>query len=205
MRKHLARALVIVLMLAIIVTLVSITLGRELMAGRQPTLESFSLIHFGGYLFFLVMPVEILVPYYLAEGHQAGVLVFVAIATAMAAQLIDYGIGYLLSDRVINTLVGPKRYARARHAINDYGRWAVLLFTLLPLSSPTLLLAAGIVRFRLGLAVTYSLVGLSGKIIGSSGSGAVILRTGPRHALAARIENRPPRTRATSWLVATPR
>jgi membrane protein YqaA with SNARE-associated domain len=178
MRKHLARALVIVLMLAIIVTLVSITLGRELMAGRQPTLESFSLIHFGGYLFFLVMPVEILVPYYLAEGHQAGVLVFVAIATAMAAQLIDYGIGYLLSDRVINTLVGPKRYARARHAINDYGRWAVLLFTLLPLSSPTLLLAAGIVRFRLGLAVTYSLVGLSLKYV------AIVATEDARHVMA---------------------
>ncbi len=160
MRKHLKRAVIILIMLFVIVTLISVTLGRDLIAGRQPTLASFTLIHFAGYLFFLVMPVEILVPYYLVEGHAGHVLILTAVATATLAQLIDYGIGYLLSDKVINHLIGPKRYARAEGAINNYGRWAILVFNLLPLSSPNLLLAAGIVRFPLISAVFYSLAGL---------------------------------------------
>ncbi len=166
MKRNLKHALIVALMLLGITGLVSLTLGPDLIAGRQPTLGSFTLIHFGGYLFFLVMPVEAMVPWYLAEGHAPTTIVVVAVVTAMLAQLIDYGIGYLFSERVINRVIGTRRYARAEHAINDYGRWAVLLFTLLPLSSPTLLLAAGIVRFRLRWAVGYSLLGLTAKYVG---------------------------------------
>jgi membrane protein YqaA with SNARE-associated domain len=165
MHRRLKRALVVILMLFVIVMLITVTLGRELVADRQPTLGSFTLIHFAGYLFFLVMPVEVLVPYYLSEGHLGLVLVPVAVVTALAAQLIDYGIGYIISGRVINHLVGQKRYSRAERAIHHYGRWAIFLFTALPLSSPTLLLAAGIVRFRLDTAVVYSILGLTIKYL----------------------------------------
>ena len=66
---------IIVIMLVAIIAIVGSTLGREIMAGRQPGLVSFGLIHFAGYLFFLLMPVEILVPLYLAEGHPGLVLI----------------------------------------------------------------------------------------------------------------------------------
>ena len=47
-----------VIMLVVIIAIVGSTLGREIMAGRQPGLVSFGLIHFAGYLFFSLMPVE---------------------------------------------------------------------------------------------------------------------------------------------------
>ena len=165
MKRNLIRAIVAGLMLLVAVSLVSTTLGRDLLAGRQPTLGSFSLIHFAGYLFFLVMPVEVLVPYYLAEGYPGMTLVVIAVPTAIAAQLIDFGIGYLLSSSIIDKVIGRRKYQRAERAIHRYGPGAIFAFNLLPLSSPTLLLAAGMVRFPLKRAVLFSAIGLSLKYV----------------------------------------
>ncbi|HIF22312.1 MAG TPA: hypothetical protein EYQ27_10490, partial [Gemmatimonadetes bacterium] len=93
------------IMLILIVVIVGSTLGRELMQGEHPGLLSFGLIHFAGYLFFLLMPVEALVPYYLAAGDSASVLIGLSVATALLAQTIDYGIGYVVSERVVDTLI----------------------------------------------------------------------------------------------------
>ena len=156
-RRRLLVALGLILLAAAVL---SLTVGRDLYAGRAPDLGSFALVHFAGYLFFIVMPVEVLVPWYLGEGHAGGLLIGLAVGTAMAAQLIDYGIGRLVSDKVVPHLIGRRRLERARDAIERYGRWAILLFNLLPLSSPVLLAAAGVVRFGLVRAMAWSATGL---------------------------------------------
>jgi membrane protein YqaA with SNARE-associated domain len=150
-------------MLVVAITIISSTLGREILAGRTPGVGSFAIIHFAGYLFFLLMPVEALVPYYQAEGHSGLLLVTIAVATAAAAQLIDYGIGYLVSGDVIRNVIGADRYEKMHRTVHRHGRWAILVFNLFPLSSPNMLLVSGMIRFPLASAVFYSLVGLTAK------------------------------------------
>ena len=154
-------AVLITAFIAIIV--VSATLGREIYAGRSPSLVSFALIHFAGYLFFLLMPVEALVPVYQSEGHAGGALILVAILTALAAQAIDYGIGRSVREESVHKLIGERRYALFRRLIARWGGWAVLLFNLFPLSSPNMLLVAGILRFGALRSFLFSLVGLTVK------------------------------------------
>ncbi|MFQ5899593.1 MAG: VTT domain-containing protein [Candidatus Methylomirabilia bacterium] len=154
------RLAVVLLTYLIAIAIISSTLGREILAGKEPGLGSFSIIHFAGYLFFLVLPVEALVPYYQAEGHAGVVLIIIAVVTAISAQVIDYGIGYAVSQRISKDVIGQERYNRANRAVRRYGRWAILFFNLLPLSSPNVLLIAGIMRFGLTRAVSYSLLGL---------------------------------------------
>lgn len=164
--KRMKRVLGLLAMLAVVVAIASLTIGRELYTGRRPDLDSFAIVHFAGYLFFLLMPVEVLVPYYLAHDHPGALLVPLAVVTAIAAQMIDYGIGFLVSDRImgaIHDFIGKKQFARAERAMHRHGQWAILVFNLLPLSSPNLLLAAGIVRFSLVRAMAYSLLGLTVK------------------------------------------
>ena len=165
MKVSASKVLAVALMLIVIIAIISLTLGREIVSGRQPGLGSFSTIHFAGYLFFLVMPVEALVPFYQAEGHGAMTLVGLSVATAIAAQIIDYGIGYLLSDRIINDVLGRKKYNRVSVKIDKYGDWAILLFNLLPLSSPNVLLVSGMVRFNAMRALSVSAVGLTAKYL----------------------------------------
>jgi membrane protein YqaA with SNARE-associated domain len=145
------------------IALVSSTLGREIYAGRSPGLGSFTLIHFAGYLFFLLMPVEALVPIYQAEGHAGPTLILIAVSTALVAQAIDYGIGRAVSDAVIHDLIGEKRYERFRVTIEKWGGWAILFFNLFPLSSPNMLLAAGVIRYSAPMALAFSTVGLVAK------------------------------------------
>jgi membrane protein YqaA with SNARE-associated domain len=164
MRMSMARIIGGVVMILVIILIISSTLGREIMAGRQPGLGSFSIIHFAGYLFFLLMPVEALVPYYHAEGHAAMILVGLSVGTAIAAQLIDYGVGRLLSERVVSIL-GHRKYERFNRAIDRHGSWAILVFNLLPLSSPNVILVAGIMRFSLRRTVLISACGLVGKYL----------------------------------------
>ena len=54
--RTLKRIAILVVTFVIAVTIISSTLGREIIAGRTPGLESFAIIHFAGYLFFLLMP-----------------------------------------------------------------------------------------------------------------------------------------------------
>jgi len=160
------RVLGLLLTALIAIFLVSSTLGREIYAGRSPGLLSYGLIHFAGYLFFLLMPVEALVPLYQAEGHPAPTLILIAVVTAIAAQAIDYGIGRALSDRVSNDVIGEERFTRFKGMIDRWGGWAILFFNLFPLSSPNMLLVAGITRYSARWAFAFSLVGLTVKYVG---------------------------------------
>ena len=65
------------------IVLISSTIGTQLYAGHRPELWSFALVHFAGYLFFLLMPVEALVPLYQVEGYGGTTLVLIAVATAL--------------------------------------------------------------------------------------------------------------------------
>jgi membrane protein YqaA with SNARE-associated domain len=160
------RLLVVAATAVVAIAAVSSTLGRQIYAGQTPGLLSFGLIHFAGYLFFLLMPVEALVPVYQAEGHPEVLLVGIAVGTALLAQAVDYGIGRAFSDRVITGFIGEERYERFRQRIQQWGGWAILVFNLFPLSSPNMLLVAGIVRYSAGKAFVFSLAGLLGKYVG---------------------------------------
>ena len=124
------RILAIAATAVVAILAVSTTLGSQIYAGQTPGLVSFGLIHFAGYLFFLLMPVEALIPVYQAEGHAASVLVAIAVGTALCAQAIDYGVGRVFSDRVIDGLIGEERYERFRARIEAWGGWAILVFNL---------------------------------------------------------------------------
>ena len=148
------------IMLILIVAIVGSTLGRELMQGEHPGLVSFGLIHFAGYLFFLLMPVEALVPYYLAAGDSASVLIGLSLTTALLAQAIDYGIGYVVSERVVDTLISRDKFEKFKATFNKWGGWAIFTFNLLPLSSPNMMLVSGILRYNRLKAFAISASGL---------------------------------------------
>ncbi len=157
------RVVGVLLTAVIAIVLVSSTLGREIYAGRSPGITSFALIHFAGYLFFLLMPVEALVPIYQADGHAGATLILIAVSTAISAQAIDYSIGRAVSDPVIHNLIGEERYHRFKGTIEKWGGWAILLFNLMPLSSPNMLLVAGMTRYSAPRAFLYSAIGLTAK------------------------------------------
>ncbi|HJN57137.1 MAG: VTT domain-containing protein [Candidatus Woesearchaeota archaeon] len=154
-----------ILITIVVILISSLTIGRQIYLERQPDLFSFSLIHFSGYLFFLLMPVEILFAYYAIEGFNLPVLLTAALLTAMAAQIIDYVIGYLVSRQVINKMIGKERYKRTKGYIDKYGNLTVFVFNSLPLSSSVLSLVAGMLRYNFKNLVIYSFLGLLLKYI----------------------------------------
>jgi len=161
------KRIVVVLVVAVIaIAVVSGTLGREIYSGQSPGLTSYALIHFAGYLFFLLMPVEALVPIYQAEGHPGPTLILIAVGTAIMAQAIDYGIGRFVSTRAIQDFIGPVRYERFETKIDKWGGWAIFFFNLFPLSSPNMLLVAGMIRFSVRRAFFFSALGLTLKYSG---------------------------------------
>lgn len=144
----------------LVILLLSLTIGRHIVAGKQPTLTSFSTIHFAGYLFFIVMPVEALMPYYIAQGYNLTLLLVLAVITALIAQLIDYGIGYLAPNEIIKEIIGIKKYKKSKRIIDKYGKIIIFIFNLFPLSSPIVVLVAGMMRFKLKHTIFYSFLGL---------------------------------------------
>lgn len=156
------KLMVAVLTLIIAIVIVSFTVGREIYEGKSESLFCFSLVHFSGYLFFLLMPVEFAFIYYLSFYPEIR-LIGVALGTAFAAQTIDYLIGYSFSYKFITNLIGEKRLTKAEIYIRKYGNLTIFIFNLFPLSSPVIALVAGMLKYRFKDLVIYSVLGLAMK------------------------------------------
>jgi len=157
-KKGIRIALLILTSLAAIL-IVSFTLGKEWYEGKSQSLLSFALIHFSGYLFFLLMPVEVAFVYYLKFFGDVKMLI-IALITAAGAQIVDYLIGVSISSAVINNFVGEKRILKAETYILKYGNLTIFLFNLFPLSSSVISVAAGMLKYRFRDFIIYSLTGL---------------------------------------------
>jgi membrane protein DedA with SNARE-associated domain len=138
----------------------SLTIGRDLYLGRPSNILSFAVIHFAGYLFFLLMPVEAAYIYFMAQHGNTFILTFLALSTAMAALIVDYYCGLLVSRQFIEKFIKKERYEKSKSYILKYGNVTIFIFNLLPLSSPLLILAAGMIKYPLKPVIIYSLLGL---------------------------------------------
>ena len=154
------RLIVFILGLLVGVYLISFVIGGAIFGDYKPSLLSFVLVHFAGYLFFILSPVELFFLYLISLDYNPFSLIFLAIITAMLAQLIDYTIGYFISHTFIVDIIGEKRYEKSRKRIDKYGNLTIFLFNLLPLSSPIIALVAGMLRYKLKSVLFYSFVGL---------------------------------------------
>jgi membrane protein DedA with SNARE-associated domain len=155
-----------VLLAIVAITIASLTVGRDIYYGsRDEGLLSFAIVNLSGYLFFLFMPVEIAFIYYLTGEINVWALNAVAIGTALISQTIDYLIGFLLSTRIIDQLIGRRRYEKAEDKIRRYGNIVIFFFNVTPLSSPVISLAAGMLKHRVKDAVIFTFAGLLLKYI----------------------------------------
>jgi membrane protein DedA with SNARE-associated domain len=164
MKKRRVRIILILITTTIAILIFSITFGREMYYGKNQSLASFGLIHFSGYLFFLLMPVEMAFVYY-QMFFSDWVMLGIAMGTAVVAQIIDYFIGLSFSKTIVNNLVGEKRILKAEIHIRKYGYLTVFLFNVLPLSSPIVAVVAGMLKYRFKDFIIYSLAGLAAKYI----------------------------------------
>jgi hypothetical protein len=117
-----SKVLIILVTSLVAILVISMTVGRELYQGRTQSIWSFGLIHFSGYLFFLLMPVEMAFIYYLSYYEEVE-LIMVAMGTAVIAQVMDYLIGYSFSAKFMHDLVGTKRIQRAFITDHCPGSW----------------------------------------------------------------------------------
>lgn len=125
---------------------------------------TFSILNFAGHIFFVFLPgEEIMFLYFLSTGINTGLVLFLAVATAIAAQAIDYFIGKTASTKIIDKLVKPQKLKIAEEYVNKYGALVIFFFNLTPLSSPMILLAAGILKYNFKKAMIWSLIGLTVK------------------------------------------
>ena len=165
-RKKLIRYSLTFLFAVAAIIIASLTVGRDIYYGsRDEGLLSFAIVNAAGYLFFLFMPVEIAFIYYLQGDINVIALNAVALGTAIFSQAIDYSIGVLLSDKIIDTFIGRHRYEKAEDRLRKYGNIAIFVFNALPLSSPVISLAAGILRHRRRDAIIFTVAGLMFKYL----------------------------------------
>lgn len=160
-RLDIRKIIIYVLLVTLMTVIASLTIGKDIYQYNENGLFSFAMVNFTGYLFvFLFMPMELAFVLYLHTGYDPLMLNIVAVCTAISAQIIDYLVGYYFSAKVIDQLIGRRRYQKAEAEIHKYGNLALFFSNLLPLSSPVISLAAGMLKYRIKDALIYSLCGM---------------------------------------------
>ena len=112
------------------IVIFSSTIGKDWYEGREQTIESFAMVHFAGYLFFLLMPVELAFGYCALGFSSPALIIAIALGTALSAQLIDYFIGYFIHPNVIFKYIGNNKTDRAKAYIKKYGNLTIFIFNL---------------------------------------------------------------------------
>lgn len=165
-RSEIIRIALIIVFACVAVTIASLTVGRDIYYGSgDHGLLSFAIVNASGYLFFLFMPVEVAFVYYLQDDINVFALNAVAMGTALFSQTIDYLIGFSFSNKFIDRLIGRRRYEKAEANIGKYGNLTIFVFNALPLSSPVISLAAGMMRHRIRDTIIYTIAGLLVKYV----------------------------------------
>ena len=165
-KAEITRIVIAILLVMSAIAIASMTVGKDIYYGsRDEGMLSFAIVNACGYLFFLFMPVEVAFVYYLQGDISVLALNAVAISTALFSQAIDYSIGLLMSNRFIDNLIGRKRYVKAEAKIEKYGNLTIFIFNALPLSSPVISLAAGMIRHRIRDTVIWTVLGLMVKYL----------------------------------------
>lgn len=160
-RIDIKRLIIFVFLLILMTVIASLTIGKDIYEYNENGILSFAIVNFTGYLFFfLFMPMELAFILYLRTGYDPLILNLVAVGTAMAAQIVDYLIGYFFSSGIIDQMIGRKRYEKAEDEIRKYGKWTLFFSNLLPLSSPVISLAAGMLKYHVKEALLFSLAGM---------------------------------------------
>lgn len=145
--------------LALGVTVMSYIIGRSILLNESPTLLTFAINHFAGYLFFILSPVEVFFVYMLRLGHSPYTLVTIAMATAMLATIINYAIGYAINRKFLGDFTSSRKYRRHERNIKKYGNAFLLLINFSPLSSPFAVLAAGVIKYSFKDTLLYAFLG----------------------------------------------
>jgi membrane protein DedA with SNARE-associated domain len=160
-RTKVIRIIITGLLVITAIMIASLTVGHDIYTGsRDEGLMSFAIVNTCGYLFFLFMPVEVAFVFYLQGDINVLALNAVAIGSALLAQTADYSIGLLVSNKFIDKLIGRIRYEKAEDKIMKYGNLTIFFFNALPLSSPIITLAAGMLRYRIRDTIICTILGL---------------------------------------------
>ena len=142
-------------------TILFLPLLDTFLTGEAINIQTYALINFTSYLFFTMTFIELLFAQMIRLGENPLILVPLAVITSMLALTVDYLIGYFFSKSFLSKIITEKKLKKYEERIQKYGNPAIFIFNVLPLSSPMLTLAAGLIRYDYKKLLFYSVLGLT--------------------------------------------
>ena len=142
-------------------TILFLPLLDTFLTGEAINIQQYALINFTSYLFFTMTFIELLFAQMIRLGENPLILVPIAVITSMLALTVDYLIGYFFSKSFLSRIIKKNKLEKYEKRIEKYGNPAIFIFNVLPLSSPMLTLAAGLIRYDYKKLLFYSLLGLT--------------------------------------------
>ena len=113
----------------------------------SPSPFSLLVIGFFGGLFFFPLPQELFYAVAVKNGGPWFPLLLGVLSGFVLANVVNYVIGWKLNSLVV-PLVSPSKLYGIRRWVGRYGAWAVLVINILPVPSPLLTFALGIMRYN---------------------------------------------------------
>ena len=101
---------------------------------------------FGG-LFFIPGPLEVAFYVGLTQGNSMLFSFLTIIFSYYLSQIVNYFIGFRLSNIVLN-LISKKRVYQARRYVNEYGSYAIFFLNIIPGPAQLLTFALGITKYN---------------------------------------------------------
>ena len=108
---------------------------------------------FGG-LFFVFLPLEILLARFFTQGHSAILIIVLYLTGLFLSFSLNYYVGRRLSS-LSKKLISTKKFYGIKSKLNRYGAMTIFVFNALPLPSPPLSAILGVFNYNKMRFYTY--------------------------------------------------
>jgi membrane protein YqaA with SNARE-associated domain len=141
----------------------SIPVLDELLLFLEAEVENRSVLGLGiitllGGLFFIGYPAELLFLLYVRLGYGILLVSFVMIVYTMAAQVVNYGMGYYIEKKFLHLFV-KSRESDFLQSLKKYDMFFIVIINILPLPADLFTVFLGMIKYDFKKTMKYTLYG----------------------------------------------
>jgi membrane protein DedA with SNARE-associated domain len=120
---------------------------------------------FFGSLFFISIPAELSILYYLGLGHNPALVIIITIIGNLSGHIVDYMFGRVFGENLINYFL-KNRFDGLRGIFDKIGGGIIIVGNILPFGSEVIVIVAGSIKYNFKKFLIYSVVGMTVKYCG---------------------------------------
>jgi membrane protein YqaA with SNARE-associated domain len=120
---------------------------------------------FFGSLFFISIPAELSILYYLSLGHNPVIVIIITIIGNLSGHILDYLFGMAFGENLLTFFLKGNKIYWIKGVFEKIGGLIIVIANILPFGAEIVVLVLGAIRYNFKKFLIYSVIGMTTKYV----------------------------------------